>query len=318
MAMMILPRIADPVPLTFIPDVQFGEADGKPLLLDVIAPRDVSAAPWPAVVWVHGFGWFAGTRRDNLEISLCTFLATQGFCTVCIEYRLSDEATFPAQIHDVKATIRWLRASAATYGIDPDHIGIWGGSAGGHLAALAGVTGDLPELEGRSGSARYSSRVQAVALASAPSDFLRAGGQMSAGVASPHHPVTQHFGGTVVERANLMRLASPIYHVHSGVPPFLIAHGTLDETVPFEQAERFYAALVTAAVVAEFVPLEGVYHNWTPQVQYIPRREDTWKLGPLALPFFQQHLCPWAPCIQPDEQRWGDVFFVLSPRWRVP
>ncbi|HKC74795.1 MAG TPA: alpha/beta hydrolase [Chloroflexota bacterium] len=175
MAMMILPRIDDPVPLTFIPDVQFGEADGKPLLLDVIAPRDVSAASWPAVIWVHGFGWFAGTRRDNLEISLCAFLATQGFFTVSIEYRLSDEATFPVQIHDVKAAIRWLRANAAAYSIDPDHIGIWGGSAGGHLAALAGVTGDLPELEGTSGSAGYSSRVQAVVLASAPSDFLHPG-----------------------------------------------------------------------------------------------------------------------------------------------
>jgi acetyl esterase/lipase len=258
MAMMILPRIDDPVPLTFIPDVQFGEADRKPLLLDVIAPRDVSAAPRPAVVWVHGFGWFAGTRRDNLEISLCTFLAAQGFFTISIEYRLSDEATFPAQIHDVKAAIRWLRANAAAYGIDPDHIGIWGGSAGGHLAALAGVTGDLPELEGSSGSARYSSRVQAVAVASAPSDFLHAGGQMSTGAESPHHPVTRLFGGTVADRADLMRLASPIYLVHRGAPPFLIAHGTLDETVPFEQAERFYAALVAAGVEAEFVPLEGV------------------------------------------------------------
>jgi acetyl esterase/lipase len=126
MAMMILPRINHPMPLTFIPDVQFGEADGKPLLLDVIAPRDAPAAPRPAVVWVHGFGWFAGTRRDNLEISLGAFLATQAFFTVSIEYRLSDEATFPAQIHDVKAAIRWLRANAAAYGIDPDHIGIWG------------------------------------------------------------------------------------------------------------------------------------------------------------------------------------------------
>lgn len=114
--------------------------------------------------------------------------------------------------------------------VDPAHIGIWGSSAGGHLAALAGVTGDLPEMEGTSGSAGYSSRVQAVALASAPSDFLHAGGQMSAGAEAPHHPVTQLFGGTVAERADLMHLASPIYHLHGGTPPFLIAHGTLDET----------------------------------------------------------------------------------------
>jgi dipeptidyl aminopeptidase/acylaminoacyl peptidase len=115
---------------------------------------------------------------------------------------------------------------------------------------------------------------------------------MSAGAESPHHPVTRLFGATVAERTDLMRLASPIYHVHSGAPPFLIAHGTLDETVPFEQAERLYAALVAAGVEAKLLPLEGVYHNWTPQAENSPGREDTWKLGPMALPFFQRHLCP--------------------------
>ena len=234
MAMLVTPRLGQPLPLTFVPDVPYGEADGKPLLLDVIAPPGRSGPPRPAVIWLHGFGWFAGTRRDHLEVSMCTFLAAHGFFTVSIEYRLSGEATFPAQIHDVKAAIRWLRANAATYRIDPAHIGVWGGSAGGHLAALAGLTGDLPELEGHSGSPGYSSRVQAVAVASAPSDFLRPGGAMTN---DADGPVERLFGGTVAERREMMRLASPITHVSPGAPPILIAHGTLDETVPLEQGE---------------------------------------------------------------------------------
>lgn len=289
MAMMVTPRIANPVPLTFVPDIRYGEADGKPLLLDVIAPQGRSGPPRPAVIWLHGFGWFAGTRRDNLEISMCTFLATQGFFTASIEYRLSGEATFPAQLHDVKAAIRWLRANAAIYSINPAHIGIWGGSAGGHLAALAGLTGDLPALEGRSGSPGYSSQLQAVAVASAPSDFLRPGGAMRNDVDGP---VARLFGGTVAERREMMRLASPLTHVSHGVPPVLIAHGTRDETVPFEQGEWLYQALVRAGCEAQFVPIEGVYHNWTADREGFPGRQDTWKLGPIALPFFEKHLQP--------------------------
>ena len=201
---------------------------------------------------------------------------------------LSGEAVFPAQIHDVKAAIRWLRANAETYDIDSDHIGICGGSAGGGLASLAGLTGDLPELEGDAGSPGHSSRVQAVAVASSPSDFLLPGGEMRN---DADGPVTWLFGGTVAEKRELMRLASPITHVSRDAPPFLIAHGTLDETVPFEQGERLYRALVDVGATAEFIPIVGVYHNWLTRVEgEIPGREDTWKLGPMALPFLRKHL----------------------------
>lgn len=287
MTMMTLPRISNPLPLTFIPDIQYGEVDRMPLLLDMIAPQESTDVPRPAVIWLHGFGWFAGTRRDNLEISMCAFLATHGFTTISIEYRLSGEASFPAQIHDVKAAIRWLRGNAETYDVNPERIGISGGSAGGTLAALAGLTGDLPELEGDSGSPAHSSRVQAVAVASAPSDFLQQGGQMRIDVDGP---ISWLFGGSGPDKRDLMRLASPINHVSEDSPPFLIAHGTLDETVPFEQGERLYSALKKCNVDAEFIPIDGVYHNWMTQAEGIPGREDTWKLGPLALPFFRRQL----------------------------
>lgn len=289
MPMMVTPRIADPVPLTFVPDVRYGEADGKPLLLDVFAPQRQPTAPRPAVIWIHGFGWFAGTRRDNLEVSMCTFLAAHGFFTASIEYRLSDEATFPAQVHDVKAAIRWLRANAANYGVDPERIGIWGGSAGGHLAALAGLTGDLQDMEGQSGSPGYSSRVQAVAVASAPADFLRPGGAMQNNVDGP---VARLFGGTVAEREEAMRQASLLTHISRGGPPILVAHGTRDEVVPFEQGECLYRALVQAGCEAQFIPIEGAYHNWTAAREGLPGRQDVWKLGPIALPFFEKHLRP--------------------------
>jgi len=288
---MSIQMIDTPVALTFIPDVPYGEADGTRLLLDVVCPPDPSSTPRPAVIWLHGFGWFAGSRRDKLEVSLCTFLAAHGFFTVTIEYRLSGEAPFPAQLHDVKAAIRWLRAHAALYHIDPEHIGIWGASAGGHLAALAGLTGDVPALEGRSGSPGLSSRVQAVVVASAPSDFLRPGGALRN---DRDGPVSWLFGGTVAEKEALMRSGSPLTHVSPAAPPFLIVHGTLDETIPFEQAEHLYHALVRAGVEAELIPVEGVYHNWTTQVEQITRRADTWKVGPMALPFFQKHLMPQA------------------------
>lgn len=287
MAMMTTPRIVPPVPLRFIPDLVYGEMDGKPLLLDMVAPLDEGETARPVIIWIHGFGWFAGTRRDNLEISMCTFFAAHGFVAASVEYRLSDEATFPAQLHDVKGAVRWLRANAGTYGIDPKRIGISGGSAGGTLAALAGLTGDRPDLEGWSASQPFSSRVQAVAVASAPSDFLRPGGAMRNDIDGP---VSWLFGGTVNQKAELMRVASPIAHVRADAPPFLVAHGTLDETVPFDQGQSLSRALVGAGAEVEFYPVEGVYHNWMAAREGIPGREDTWKLGPLALPFFQNHL----------------------------
>ena len=130
-------------------------------------------APRPAVVWLHGGGWFSGARTEGLVHWCCPLLGAHGFVTVSIEYGLSYQAVFPAQIQDVKAAIRWLRANAAPCHIDPERIGIWGLSAGGHLAQLAGLTDDRPDLEGPCGSAGFSSRVQAVAVGSAPSDFLQ-------------------------------------------------------------------------------------------------------------------------------------------------
>jgi acetyl esterase/lipase len=125
------------IPLTHLSGIQYGNADGRALLLDAVSPREAFTGAQPAVVWVHG-GWYEGTRDDDW---FSPYLATHGFFAVSIDYRLSGEVPFPAQIHNVKAAIRWLRANAERFSIDPQRIGIWGDSAGAHLAALAGVTG---------------------------------------------------------------------------------------------------------------------------------------------------------------------------------
>src|SRR6476469_5456429 len=151
--------------------IVFAEVDGHPLRLDVLQPAERGRDRLPAVIWVHGGGWLEGWYTDGDSWWCCPPMAAAGFVTLSIMYRMSDEAIFPAQIHDVKGAIRWVRANAAELGVDPERIGIWGHSAGGHLAALAGVTGDLAALEGTVGPAGYASAVQAVVAGSPPTDF---------------------------------------------------------------------------------------------------------------------------------------------------
>ncbi len=268
-----------------VPDVPTWEA---PLYLDMLSPSPLPADRAPAIIYIHGGGWAEGERSTALYPWLNPLLAAHGFITVSIDYRLSRFAPFPSQIYDAKAAIRWLRASAKEYRIDPDRIGVWGDSAGGQLAALLAVTGDLPELEGDCGSSGYSSRVQAVVSRSAPYDFLSTGGLM---INDAPSPVTQLFGGTVSEREELMRSASPISYVIPDTPPFQIVHGTLDETIPFEQAEHFAQALKAAGNEVDFLPLPDAYHNLR-QKQLLPWSDTPWKdLGWKALSFFQRHLC---------------------------
>ena len=289
--LLALPGIASP--FTLLPALQYGRVPDvpswmAPLYLDMLCPSPLPASPAPVVIYLHGGGWAEGERSTGLYPWLNPLLAAHGFLTVSVTYRLSRFAPFPAQIHDAKAAVRWLRAHASEYHINPDRIGVWGDSAGGHLAALLGVTAELPDLEGDCGSAQYSSRVQAVVARCTPYDFLNPSGELLNDVPSP---VTQLFGGTVSEQKDLMRKASPLSHVRPGAPPFHIVHGTRDETVPFEQAEHFTQALKAAGTPVDFLALEGAYHNLC-QEQLLPWTDTPWEdLGWKALAFFQRHLC---------------------------
>lgn len=280
-------------PFTLLPALEYGRVPHvppweAPLHLDMLCPSPLPTSPAPVVIYLHGGGWAEGERSSGLYPWLNPLLAAHGFLTVSVTYRLSRFAPFPAQIYDVKAAVRWLRAHAREYHINPDRIGVWGDSAGGHLAALLGVTADLPDLEGDCGSAGYSSRVQAVVTRCAPYDFLSPGGQL---INDAPSPVTQLFAGTASEREDLMRKASPLSHVCPGAPPFHIVHGTRDETVPFEQAEHFTQALKAAGNEVDFLPLAGAYHNLC-QEELLPWTDTPWEeLGWKALAFFQRFLC---------------------------
>ena len=175
------PKVAQPKPGAKPPvippnvvverDVQYGKAGDRPLLLDIIRPKQESRSPRPVIAFIHGGGWRGGDKTSALGNLLPCASFGNYFC-VSIEYRLSNVATWPAQIHDCKAAIRWIKANAAKYNIDAEKIGVWGSSAGGHLVSMLGVSGGVKELEGDCGTPGQSSRVACVVDFCGPSDFL--------------------------------------------------------------------------------------------------------------------------------------------------
>ena len=182
-----------------IRDIVYGRGGDTDLKLDVDLPALERKGPLPVVVWIHGGAWRAGSR----EGTRASGLVEQGFATVSISYRLTREAIFPAQIHDCKCAIRWIRAHAGKYGFDPKRIGVWGSSAGGHLVAMLGTSGGVKELEGRGGWADEDSRVQAVVDFYGPSDLLAMADAPShvihIDLNGPRSPEGAIVGGTVKE-----------------------------------------------------------------------------------------------------------------------
>lgn len=238
-------------------DVEYGRAGDKPLLLDLVRPKQPTKEALPVVVFIHGGAWRGGNKAGGIG-NVARLVATGNYVGASVEYRLSGEAIWPAQIHDCKAAIRWLRANAKKYGIDPDKIAVWGGSAGGHLVSMLGTSGDVKELEGAGGSPGVSSRVSCVVDFCGPSNFLAP--KKFEGGREPG-AVTHLLGGTVEEKKEMARQASPITYVSKDDPPFLIVHGTDDATVPFEQAQMLYDALKKVDVAVSFIKIEGGGHG---------------------------------------------------------
>lgn len=241
--------------------------------LDLYLPEK-AAKPSPLVVWIHGGGWRGGSKENPPLL----WLLERGYAVASINYRLSQHAPFPAQIHDCKAAIRWLRANASKYGIDPNRIGVAGGSAGGHLVALLGTGGDVQELEGNLGVTGVSSRVQAVCDIFGPADFVR----FEPLNRDPKSVLAQLLGGTVEEKKKLARLASPVTHASKDDPPFLILHGTADKVVPIAQSEILEQTLKQAGVEVTLVKIEGAGHGG-PQF-------NTPEIRKTIADFFDKHL----------------------------
>jgi acetyl esterase/lipase len=176
---------------------------------------------------------------------------------------LSQESSFPAQINDCKGAVRWLRANAARYGLDPNRFAAWGASAGGHLVALLGTSGGVAELEGPVNGLKESSRVQAVVDWFGPTDLPQMGNFPSdIQHNAPDSPESKLIGGPILENQDKARKASPITYVSKDSPPFLIMHGDRDRVVPFNQGEELYAALKKAGVDATFIPVKGAGHGF--------------------------------------------------------
>jgi acetyl esterase/lipase len=242
----------------------FGHVDGRELRLDLYRPMAVkNETPLPCVVLVHGGGWRMGNRAHLHDFGIA--LTWRGYVAAAVDYRLVQEAPFPACIEDVKCAVRWLRANAERLGIDPARIGALGLSAGGHLASLLGATGD--DLWNRSGGSEgRSARVQAVVSFFGPED-LRGKGATE----GPGRMVYDLFGGPESERGDAYRVGSPIVHVTPDDCPFLFLHGEADPLVPIEQSERMKAALDRAHVPATLIRVRNGVHGYDLHRGWVPR-----------------------------------------------
>jgi acetyl esterase/lipase len=255
-------RNAIPVPddVRLVRNIVFGRGGVRDLKMHVVLPKIRSDQPMPAYVWIHGGAWRAGSKEGGIRQIIP--LVREGFVGATIEYRLSDEAIFPAQIEDCKCAIRYLRANAKEYNIDADRIAVGGSSAGGHLAALVGTSGDVEELEGNGGWKDQSSRVQAVIDLFGPTDFkqfVTTPGYESH--ANPDSPESQLLGGEVLKLPNEVKRVNPITYVDADDPPFLIIHGRNDRTVPANQSESLHKALRAANVQSHLHIIEGAGHG---------------------------------------------------------
>ncbi|MEV6171582.1 alpha/beta hydrolase [Streptomyces sp. NPDC051954] len=242
----------------------------RPLALDLYTP--VGKGPFPVIVYLHGGGWRLGSRRefgpafDGLTPDPWTTLTRAGFAVASVDYRLSGEAPFPAQVHDVKAAVRWLRHRHGELNLDAEHIVAFGESAGGHLAALLGLTPDHAELEGTVGVTGPSSRVTAVIDWYAPTDLLALSRHTPpappGGAGQPSREALL-LGNQAQQVPHLARLASPVAHVSAAAPPFHIAHGADDRLVPSGQSQALTTALRSAGVPVDLHLVEGAGHLWT-------------------------------------------------------
>jgi pectinesterase len=215
---------------------RYGEREVK---LDLYLPKQPAGAKIPCIVVIHGGGWRQGDKTRFAPIAIR--LAEQGFGAACIGYRLLPEVQFPAPVQDCKAAVRWVRANAGKYGLDPDRIGAMGGSAGGHLVAMLGTSYKEPKLEGDGGNAGVSSRVQAVVAMATPADMTRFGDRSQLG-------------------KELLALISPVTHVDKDSAPTLLMHGDDDRTVPMQQSELLLEKYKQAGVTADLVKILGAPH----------------------------------------------------------
>ncbi|HUU19272.1 MAG TPA: alpha/beta hydrolase [Sedimentisphaerales bacterium] len=292
------PQVQIPAGTKVERDIVYARVGDRELLLDLYLPPK-GPAPLPVIVWVHGGGWRSGSKgsagraRPMLE---------RGYAVVDVGYRLSGEAIFPAQVEDCKAAVRWVRANAAKYGFNPDRIGAWGSSAGGHLVAFLGTAGDVREFDTEA-NREYSSRVQAVCDWFGPTDFLQMDKHSLEGSRlihdTPDSPESLLVGGPIQNEPYraIARKANPITYVTKDDPPFLIMHGDKDMSVPLHQSGLLYDALKKAGVGATLYVVKGGGHGLR------GGEESSEKLFEIVAEFFDRNLKTQKPKADTRSQR---------------
>lgn len=237
-------------------DIEYAAVDGHRLLLDLYLPKDVENPP--LIVWIHGGAW----RRGSKASMPLTELAGE-FAIASVDYRLSPVAKFPAQVHDCKAAIRFLRANAAKYKFNAERIAVAGASAGGHLAALVGVTNGQKALEGTVGDHdEVSSDVQATVSYYGPTNFTTILQQSTPHGLSVRVPALELLlGGQPEQKPDLARLASPVFHVDRQDPPLLLIHGDQDPQVPINQSHELQGVYEELGLPVHFEVVHGGYHG---------------------------------------------------------
>lgn len=256
--------------------VEYSKVGDESLQLNIARPKSDEKAP--AILCIHGGGFRAG-KREYWD-ARCKKMAERGYVAATVTYRLAPQHQFPAAIHDVKAAVRWLRANAERYHIDPERIGVTGDSAGGHLAQFLGVTEGVPEFEGTGGSAQQPSHVRCVVNIYGPSDFTKSYGKsVDADVVLP-----LWLGGDLDHERHRHVLASPLNWVTPDAAPTLLIHGTEDKYVAFEQAQWMYDRMKAADVKVELLKLEGAGHGF--------KGADLEKSEAAMFEFFDRHLKP--------------------------
>jgi len=267
-------------------NITYGKVGDTELKLDLARP--VGDGAFPAIVFIHGGGWYQGSRqgyRGQIQEA-----ARRGYVAATISYRLMrfDESKketttatqiFPTQIHDAKAAIRWVRGNAKKYNVDPNRIGVTDGSAGGHLSLLVGLTDPSSNLEGGSGNPDQSSRVQAVVNVFGPTDMAFCHEKSSVAWI-----FRLFMGGTPSEAAERYEVASPLTYVSKDDPPVLTLHGDRDALVPVEQAKVLDEKMKAAGASHTLMVFEGQGHGF--------RGEDGKKAADATWTFFDQHLKP--------------------------
>ena len=233
----------------------------------------------PVVLFVHGGAWIQGDKTEGAGIEDIPALVDAGFAVAAVNYRLAPEYKFPAMIEDVKSAVRFLRSVASDYGLDPNKIGAYGGSAGGHLVSLLGVT-DVSAGWDNGTNAEYSSRVQAVVDMFGPANLAL--------VFPPNAPTNPYnVFGTNDPRHPILTSASPTTWATSDDPPFLILHGDQDSVVPLAQSQQLYKSLINVGVEAQLIVVKNGGHGWRNSPNMEPTRDE---ITQMIVRFFNTHL----------------------------